>query len=453
MPVGTETRRGRSESDSFDSARFIDSLSSEVSEDRPHWEEITKLPEAAYQALRVEREEATKDKRDALEKARAEVDDIHANLAPDLRDKLKGALYEKSLKSAEDAARKNGEDVATARDLARNELNDKKVDRLINRADLDQVYARLKDLDPKKLREVIEEIADDLPDYKFDNPMINAADVLQADLENRFADLAKKRQERSSAKNEVEGSFLQKSKDATKQFIQARKGIDEARRDGKSAAVDITAMVGNIEGTYQAAKEMDKQVQRGPLVSQRKFWDPETKTHIIEMVYRSMQGEGTAKKINNKEVIVEYWNASKKDGGEMIRATYVRSGEKKEVGRKLHLKLWKSFKPEEQEVYPLKGRKNILSRYDWDLSDSARSQISALSSEAINASKRTEAKHEGLTKRRATSAKLNGRMMGTMGVSEGDARRASRLGKNRGVSFMQDLITRMFKNSKNISKK
>jgi hypothetical protein len=437
----------------FDGAKFLDSMSAEQAAalEIPEAEAVEGLPGEAHDALTKKHEEATRDKLEAVKSARARVGEIS-----DLGDKLRTALEEEIRgKATEQAIKKTSaagvDDIRLARELSDEELDAKGITTLIQTAPLEQVYGRLKDLSPGRLRRVIAELAEDMPEYQFESEYIIAADVLASDLEHRFADISAKMDEVRSTEKEVITGFLAKRKETTEQFIAARDGIDKARREGKPAAIDITAMQDNIEGTYEASKEMDHLVKKGPLVSQRKFWDPDTKTHIIELVFRAMEGEGKQRKINNKEVIVEYWNSSKRGGGELIRSTYLRSGSDEVKTRRPQLKFWKGFKTKED--FPLDARWNVFSRYDAKLSRSARSQIDSIDAGSVEASTRSEEKVDGLTKRRATNAKLYGRMAGTMGMSEKDARRASRVGKNRGVSFMQDLISRMFNNSRKISKK
>lgn len=450
MPAPTEASPGapKEAKVKYDSADYVKSLEEQLYGPKADEEAAKELPDDAKRELNRAVDVAGREKFEAADAARDRVDAIHADIDGSLRAML---LEETRLHAGSKAFEAAGSDTtkaAAVKAKTDEELSDLGLEGLVRTATIDAVYARLKEIAPGKLKRAIGELAATMPEYQFDDPHISGADVLEADLERNFTDMSTNIKEYREARKEVTTGFLGKRAETTRKFIEARQGIDTARRTGEATAQDITAMKDNIEGTYGATKEMNKQVDKGRLVSRRKFWDSETKTHIIELVYEVKKADGT---IDPQEAVVEHWNNSK-DGGEMIRSVYIRTG-KETVKKGLQLKFWKGRKKVERDAKAIKHRKMPAVKFDKDLSKAAREQMTSLSAESIEASRRSEGKVDGLKGRKATRAKLNGRMTGTMGLAGKEATRASRLGQGRAKTFMQDLTERLFYNSKKMATK
>ncbi|MCA9339743.1 MAG: hypothetical protein KDA17_02420, partial [Candidatus Saccharibacteria bacterium] len=271
-----------------------------------------------------------KEKVDEANEARKRVDAIHTSLDSTLRRMLREEVRKNAASRAGAAefgdkidAKKAGEVLAKTTV----ELNDNGVNALIDTATLDKVYAKLKSLAGPKLEREIKAFAAMLPDYQFGTG-IDGGDVLIADLEAHFGEMSERLGEAHAERKEAATGFVKKRMDATQAFIDARQQVNSLRVEGKAGAADITALAGNIEGTYEAANTLNKLVNKGDrAISRRTFKDPETGARIIEIVYPVMEkktvGKGFVMEQSKKEAIVEHWNASK-DGGEMIRSTLVK---------------------------------------------------------------------------------------------------------------------------------
>lgn len=447
-------REGAATKETYQSAKFVDSLRAElVPVDNEDADRVEALDPDVRAHLDSVVEEGAREREAAAQKARMEVELYGGKTV--LRDRLRDALEEELRAHATEKAvsslpddRVDAAMIADTRSRVNDELNTHELSRLVDEATLDKVYEKLKAIAPDRLSAIIKQLASEMPEYSFGSKMLDGAQVLEADLMDKFHDLSTKIEASHSKRRETRKGFLAQREQTTKQFIAARRGIDNARKDGGETAVDITAMHDNIEGTYEASKEMNSQINKGSLVSRRKFWDAETKTHIIELVYQVKNDSG---KVDPKEAVVEHWNGSK-DGGELIRSTYIRV-DKETVKGGLQLKFWKGRKQVERDAKAIKTRKLPIGRFKYDLTENARSEMSTIDASTIEASRRTDKSVDGLKGRKAARAKLNGRMMGAMGLSSNEARRASGMGQGRTKSFLQDLAERMFYSSSKINNK
>jgi len=453
-PPGKREGAGGKDKESYSSASYVDSLRAELmpvdDEDR---ERVDALDSDIRTELETKVDESARERADAAEQARLAVELYGGKTT--LRDRLRDALEEELRAKAEIKALGSLPDdkvdptiIADTKTRVNEELDTHGIEALVNDATLDKVYTKLKEVAPERLTAIIKKMASEMPEYQFEGKLIDGAQVLEQDLMDKFEDLSSKLEATVERRRETRKGFLALREATTKKFIDARRGIDKSRKDNTGTAVDITAMQDNIEGTYDASKEMNKQVNKGDLVSKRKFWDSETKTHIIELVYQVKNDSGA---VDPREAVVEHWNGSK-DGGELIRSTYIRAG-KETVKGGLQLKFWKGRKEVERDAKAIKVRKMPIGRFKHDLTKAARSEMSSIDSGSIAASRRSDRIVDGLKGRKAARAKLNGRMMGAMGLGSKDARKASGMGQGRTRSFIQDLTERLFYSSSKISSK
>lgn len=457
MPTAEATKPEEAKKPKYSSKEFAESLKAEMMLGEVIPEEAKDFDSSARSDLDETVADTGEEQIKQANEARKRIDAIHGGLETKLRSMLREKVHvDASIKAgrAEYGDKVDAHKAATVSARVKTELTDNGVDALINTATLDKVYAKLKELAGSELEREIKALAATMPEYQFGSG-IDGGDVLIADLEHEFKQMSEKLGDAHERKKEAATGFVKKRIDATQAFIDARQKVNDMRLEGKAGAADITALAGNIEGTYEAANVLGKLVQKGDkAISRRTFKDPETGATIIELVYPVMEkkslGKGSIMEKSKKEVVVEHWNGSK-DGGEMIRSTLVRV-DKKEVKRP-QWKVWKGLKTVERPADATSAKWNLWSKYDHKLSKAARKELDPLSSGSIEASRRSESRYGGLKGRRATSALMAGRLGSNLGLGSTEASKLARSDKRRPVGFFRSLYDNFFNNASKISKK